>query len=220
VSEDILLADLSADVRELVEDGRMTPEEGKQWTATRRRVEKCVKCELGHLCTHKVFGEGYPKAPFLFAGEAPGAREDLTGRPFVGRSGKLLRKCMYEVGFRRGDVYISNILKCRPPKNKNPTKEQTGACFLHLWWQLETIKPQVIVGIGSVALNAFITKPKRAIGSCRGNVLSAYAYKFVPVWHPSYVIRSHKELRRKELVKDLGKAFKLVYPEGRPEADD
>lgn len=212
--------DVSEDVRDLIDSGHMSDEEGEQWMSAYEQVEACLKCDLGHLCTHKVFGEGFPKAPFLFVGEAPGEQEDLKGKPFIGKSGKLLRKCMYEAGFRKGDVFITNILKCRPPKNQNPTKEQAGQCFMHLWWQLEVIKPKVIVGVGSVALNELVPGKKRAIGTCRGDTLSAYGYKFVPVWHPAYVLRSHQALRRTELVKDLKKALILVYPDGRPETDN
>lgn len=212
--------DLSKDVRKLVEQGRMTLAEGTSWTKTRHNVINCFKCDLGHLCSHKVFGVGFPKAPFLFVGEAPGAKEDLAGEPFISKSGQLLRKCMFEAGFRPGDVFLTNTVKCMPPKNRNPKKSELGHCFMHLWNQLEAIKPKVIVAVGSFALDAFIEKPKQALGTCRGDQLSAYGFKLVAVWHPAYVQRSHQALRRKELVKDLKKAFKIVYPEGRPEAND
>lgn len=212
--------DLPEELQELILCGCMTKEEGIAWEKVKSRVDSCLKCDLGHLCAHKVFGEGYVKAPFFFVGEAPGAKEDATGRPFIGRSGKLLRKCMHEAGFRKGDVFISSALKCRPPKNRKPNKNELGECFMHLWYQLEVVKPRVIVGVGSVALDTFLPKPKRALGSCRGDQLSAYGYKFVAVWHPAYVLRSHQELRRIELVKDLKKAFDIGYPEGRPEPEE
>jgi DNA polymerase len=179
---------------------------------------------LGVLCTKKVFGEGFMKAPCLVVGEAPGANEDLSGRPFVGRSGQLLRKLMKEAGFRKGDVFITNVLRCRPPKNRAPTGEEAGHCFMHLYAQLDIINPKVIVAVGSVALNnLYNMKPKKALGSCRGDVLNSFGYKLVPVWHPSYVQRTHQILREKELLKDLKKVIKIVYPDGRegdvPEED-
>ena len=220
MTEELDLDSLPEDIQDLVLSGDMTEKEVLDWLKVEASVESCLRCDLGHLCLHKVFGEGSPKAPFFFVGEAPGEKEDVTGKPFIGKSGILLRKSMYEAGFRKGDVFLSNVLKCRPPKQRQPTQKEVGECFMHLWYQLETIKPKVIVGVGSVALNAFITKPKRAIGSCRGDFLSAYGYKFMAVWHPSYVLRSYQKLRRIELAKDLKKAFALVYPDGRPETND
>lgn len=220
MSDEVSHDELSEDVRELVEAGRMTPDEGVKWTALKSRAENCTACKLHHYRSNVVFGEGCIKAPFLFVGEAPGAQEDAEGRPFVGRSGKLLRQCMWEAGFRKGDVYITNTIKCRPPKNRTPEKDESGNCFMHLWHQLELIKPKVIVAVGSVALDSLVGKPKRAIGTCRGDALSTYGYRLVPVWHPSYVLRTHQALHRRELVKDLGKAFAHVYPEGRTETDD
>lgn len=220
MNEKVSLDSLPEDIKDFVATEIMTEKDALDWVGLQARVEKCKNCNLGRLCTHKVFGEGFPKAPFFFVGEAPGEKEDVAGRPFIGKSGKLLRKSMYEAGFRKGDVFISNTLKCRPPKNRKPDKREIGECFMHLWRQLEIIKPRVIVAVGSVALDALSPKPKKAIGTYRGDQLSAYGYKLVPVWHPSYVLRSHQALRRVELVKDLGKAFRIVYPDGRPEADD
>jgi len=212
--------ELPEELKDLVLTEVMTEKEAHDWVQLKSRVENCKKCSLHHMCTHKVFGEGFPKAPFFFVGESPGEKEDVSGRPFVGKSGRLLRKCMYEAGYRKGDVFFSNVLKCRPPKNRKPSKEEVGKCFLHLWWQMEIIKPKVIVAVGSTALDAFSPKPKKALGSYRGDKISAYGYKLVPVWHPSYVLKTHQSLRVTELVKDLGKAFALVYPDGRPETDN
>ena len=213
------IEELPKELQELVLCSYMTEEEAFAWEESRAKVDACLKCSLGHLCAHKVFGEGFVKAPFLFVGESPGVKEDATGRPFIGNYGKFFRKCMHEAGFRKGDVFLTNVLKCRTPKNRKPSKDEAGLCFMHLWRQLETRKPKVIVGVGSVALDAFIDKPKRALGTCRGDQLSSYGYKFVAVWHPAYVLQSKQELRRIELVKDLKKAFDIGYPNGRPEEE-
>ena len=220
MGKDIKPENLPEEIQDLILCGHMSDKDGVEWEKSKDSIHKCLKCDLGHLCANKVFGEGFIKAPFLFVGEAPGAKEDATGRPFIGKSGKLLRKCMQEAGFRKGDVFLTTVVKCRPPKNRKPKAGEIGRCFMHLWKQLEIIKPRVIVGVGSVALDAFIDKPKQALGSCRGDQLSAYGYKFVAVWHPSYVLRSFQSLRRIELVKDLKKAFDVGYPNGRPEIDD
>lgn len=192
--------------------GRMTQEQADRWIALRDKVLSCTRCGLNKSCNHKVFGVGNPKAPFLFVGEAPGEKEDLLSEPFVGKSGKYLRKCMQKAGFVRGQVYITNVVRCRPPDNRTPTQEEIGHCFMHLYEQLNLIDPKVIVAVGSVALGAFCPKSK-AIGSVRGDALSGFGYKVVPVWHPSYVLRTHDPLREKELIKDLGRAHALVDQE-------
>jgi len=200
-----------------VSEGHMTQEHADQWGVLKSRVLACSRCPLHKSCNHKVFGVGNPKAPFLFVGEAPGEKEDLQSEPFVGRTGQYLRKHMAKAGFAFGQVYITNILRCRPPDNRTPTQEEIGHCFLFLYEQMDLIKPKVIVAVGSVALGALCPKTK-AIGSVRGEELSGFGFKVVPVWHPSYVLRTHDPLREKELVKDLKKIHGLVYPKEKDNA--
>jgi DNA polymerase len=201
-------------VATLVSEGKMTTEEAASWEALRGRVERCTSCDLYKTCSHRVFGVGNPKAPFLFVGEAPGAREDLQNEPFVGKSGKYMRKKMQEAGFRKGDVYIANTVMCRPPGNREPTKDEIGRCSMHLIAKLDIIKPRVVVAVGSVALKALCPSNKSAIGSCRGDSLSGYGYAVVPVWHPAFVIRNMATLREREFFKDLRKIYKMVFEDG------
>lgn len=192
------------------ESGFMTEDEVVQWVELEHKVRDCEKCPLHNSCTQKVFGGGNPKAPFLFVGEAPGAAEDIKAQPFVGPDGRFLRKCMGHAGFQKGDVYMTTMVRCRPPNNRAPTDEEVGRCFMNLWYQLEIIKPKLIVPIGQVAMQA-ITDTRKGLGSKRGEVFSAHGYKIVPVWHPSFVRQSGSDLRHTELVRDLTKAYREVY---------
>lgn len=203
---------IGKEIRALIDVGKMTIKEGEDWVRLQGVIERCEKCDLGQSCTKKVFGVGNPKAPFFIVGEAPGVEEDLLGEPFVDQSGELFREKMQEAGFQKGDVYMTNVLCCRPPDSRLPTREEIGACFMRLWQQLEITTPEVIIVVGSVALKTLAPKNKRAIGACRGDAISAYGYKIIPVWHPNYVLRMHSALRERELYKDLRKAYGHVFP--------
>ncbi len=149
----------------------------------------CSRCGLRSGCNNIVFGEGDPKARLMFIGEGPGADEDRLGRPFVGKAGQLLDKIIAAIGSSREEVYIANIVKCRPPGNRVPKKEEAEQCMPWLYRQIEFIKPEVIVLLGSTALQNLID-PSARITKCRGNWLkSRSGIKIMPTYHPAALLR-------------------------------
>ncbi len=149
----------------------------------------CRKCILAETRRNFVFGEGNPSASLVVIGEAPGAEEDASGRPFVGRSGQLLDKILKAAGFLREEVYICNILKCRPPGNRNPLEEEIVSCMPWLLGQLEIVKPQVILILGKVAANT-ILENKSSLGSMRGKVTRWREYDCFITYHPAALLRN------------------------------
>ncbi len=149
----------------------------------------CTKCRLANFRTNYVFGEGNPEAHIVVIGEAPGAEEDAQGRPFVGRSGKLLDKILEAIGFSRTDVYICNILKCRPPENRNPLADETECCISWLMAQLELIRPQILLLLGRVAANTLLGN-KQSMGSLRGKILRWNSYDVIVTYHPAALLRN------------------------------
>jgi DNA polymerase len=149
----------------------------------------CTKCPLGHTRTKFVFGVGNPKAEVVVVGEAPGADEDLQGEPFVGRAGQLLNKILEAIHFKREEVYICNILKCRPPNNRDPLPEEIDTCEPHLWKQLELIKPKMILCLGRVAGQTLL-RTTEPLGSLRGKM---HEYRGIPLmvtYHPAALLRN------------------------------
>ena len=164
--------------------------------AVREWVNECTKCRLHAGRTHIVFGEGDPKARVVFVGEGPGADEDAQGRPFVGRAGQMLTKIIENVLLlRREDVYIANIVKCRPPGNRTPLPDEAGSCIPYLHKQLEAIGPEVIVALGSVASHHLldVTTP---IGRMRGRWHKYGDTRVMPTFHPAYLLRNPAEKRK------------------------
>ena len=149
----------------------------------------CRRCPLGALRHRLVFGEGNPGAELLFVGEAPGADEDAQGRPFVGRAGQLLTKIIAAMGLKREDVYICNILKCRPPGNRNPLPEEIAACEPFLIRQIEAIRPRVICALGSIAAHALL-KSEAPISVLRGRFHRYQGIPLMPTYHPAYLLRN------------------------------
>ncbi len=149
----------------------------------------CRGCELWQGRTNLVFGVGNPNADVLVVGEAPGAQEDLQGEPFVGRAGKLLNEMLGYAGLRREDIYIANVLKCRPPDNRNPQAPEIQACSYFLREQTRTINPRFIVTLGNFAMK-FILKTDKGITKMRGQVHQAGRFLVFPVYHPAYVLRN------------------------------
>jgi len=140
------------------------------WPGLRQQVRDCCACKLRAGCTQTVFGVGDERADWLFVGEGPGADEDIQGEPFVGQAGKLLDNMLQAIGLRRGkNVYIANIVKCRPPNNRNPDAEEIAACLPYLHRQIGLIKPRLIVALGKVASNALLGK-EASLASLRGKV--------------------------------------------------
>lgn len=168
----------------------------------------CDKCGLAATRKNIVFGDGNPEARLMFIGEGPGAEEDNQGLPFVGRSGQLLTKMIEAMGITRKDVFIANIVKCRPPENRDPLMEEAQACIGYLRSQIQIINPEVIVCLGSVSLN-FLLQPegkvKLGISKLRGTWQDFYGYKVLPTFHPAYLLRNSS--KKIDAWKDLQKVM-------------
>lgn len=173
-------------------------------------LNSCEKCALHKGRGNIVYCDGNDKAKIMLIGEAPGADEDASGKPFVGRAGKLLTSLLNEAGIsREKELYICNTVKCRPPDNRKPTLEEKKACRPYLDEQISNIKPHVIILCGATALESFITQ-KITITKARGQVFEVKGYegiKFVPVFHPSYLLRNHstesgspRDVTKKDLI--------------------
>ncbi|HEY8667705.1 MAG TPA: uracil-DNA glycosylase [Tepidisphaeraceae bacterium] len=166
-------------------------------------VRNCTKCRLCKTRTQTVFGEGDPGARIFFVGEGPGENEDLSGRPFVGRAGQLLDKMIGGMGLRREQVYIANIVKCRPPGNRLPAPDEVATCTPYLQRQLEIVRPQVIVTLGLASAKYMLGNDKLAMGKIRGQWHSWRGIKLMPTFHPSYVLRTYTEEVRAAVWSDL-----------------
>ena len=153
----------------------------------------CTKCALSETRHHVVFGEGNIHARLMFIGEGPGYDEDRTGVPFVGKAGKLLDDVFHKVGISRQDVYIGNIVKCRPPNNRNPEPQEMEACLDYLRNQVMLIKPEVIVLLGSVALKCILGK-EYFITKSRGQWIEKRGIRYMPTFHPAAVLRDESKL--------------------------
>ncbi|MBI4041085.1 MAG: uracil-DNA glycosylase [Deltaproteobacteria bacterium] len=150
---------------------------------------ECTRCGLCHGRRHIVFGEGNPKAELMFVGEGPGEEEDKTGRPFVGRAGQLLTKIIEAMKFDRKDVYIANVVKCRPPHNRVPDEKESATCKPFLLRQITTVKPKVIVSLGSVATH-YLLETDQKISQLRGKFLDWQGIKIMPTYHPAFLLRN------------------------------
>lgn len=155
----------------------------------KKEIENCQKCALGGSRIQFVFGVGNPAAQIMFVGEAPGAEEDKTGIPFVGRAGKLLDKLLEEIKFKRDDVFIANILKCRPPNNRDPLPDEVEKCIPYLHRQIEIVQPSVIVALGRIAAQNLlgITEPLR---NMRGRTWLYQGVDMIVTYHPAAVLRN------------------------------
>jgi DNA polymerase len=157
---------------------------------------QCHQCALATSRQQFVFGEGRSDARLMFVGEAPGRDEDEQGRPFVGRAGKLLTKMINAMGLRREDVYIGNILKCRPPQNRTPTVSEMAVCLPYILKQIEVIEPEVICALGATALKGLLRDPRASIGRMRGTFIDWHGCKLMPTYHPAYLLRSPGEKKK------------------------
>lgn len=165
------------------------------------RVQKCEACQLAQGRTNVVVGEGSLYAPIMFVGEGPGEEEDKTGRPFVGRAGQLLTKILESVQLTREEVYICNVVKCRPPNNRVPNAQEQKACAHFLYAQIMIVDPAIIVPLGSTALSFFLNQ-NVSISDYRGKEIQWKAgKKLFPMFHPSYLLRNPS--REKGSPKDL-----------------
>jgi DNA polymerase len=172
-------------------------EENEAWGDLRQRVAKCQQCELHRGRKQTVFGVGDHNADWLIIGEAPGAEEDKQGEPFVGRAGKLLNSMLLACGLQREQVFIANILKCRPPNNRDPHAQEVAACSSYLRQQIDLIQPKIILAVGRIAAQNLL-QTETPIGKMRGQQYE-YADTGIPVmvtYHPAYLLRSPREKRK------------------------
>ena len=178
-----------------------------------KSCQTCQKCALGATRTNLVFGTGNPNADLMFVGEAPGEQEDLSGTPFVGRAGQLLDKFLYAVDIERKDVYIANILKCRPPKNRDPLPEEEDACIGYLREQVKLIRPKVIVCLGRISAMRLI-KPDFKITQEHGVWFEKGDFLMTAVFHPAALLR---DPRKKEAMLEDMKKIRAKLDEDRKE---
>jgi DNA polymerase len=162
----------------------------------------CQKCILGQTRTNSVFGVGNPNADLMFVGEAPGEQEDLSGTPFVGRAGQLLDKFLYAVDIKREDVYIANILKCRPPKNRDPLPAEEDACIGYLREQVRLIRPKIIVCLGRISAMKLI-KPDFKITKEHGQWFEKGNFLMTAVYHPAALLRDPR--KKEDMLEDMKK---------------
>ena len=155
----------------------------------------CRRCKLAPLRQHIVFGSGSPQAELMFVGEAPGADEDEQGLPFVGRAGQLLTKIIEAIDMKREDVYICNILKCRPPENRNPESDEIAACEPFLIRQIAALKPKVICALGTFGAQTLL-RTKEPISRLRGHFIEYRGAKLMATFHPAYLLRNPNEKRK------------------------
>ncbi len=153
------------------------------------KIKDCLKCPFGQSRTHFVFGDGNPSADILIIGEAPGADEDKIGKPFVGKAGQLLTRIIESVKFSREDVYIANIVKCRPPNNRTPVEDEWKECLPYLIKQIELIKPKFIMLLGAVPFKALLGSDHQ-ITKERGQVFNYNGIPTIPTFHPAYLLRN------------------------------
>ena len=159
--------------------------------------KKCKLCPLGSLGRKNViFGEGNPDANILFVGEGPGQKEDELCRPFIGRSGQLLTRTLEAIGLSRKDVFITNVVKCRPPNNRKPLEQESNTCTQELLFnQIKIIRPKVICTLGATAMQALVDKNAK-ITKIRGNLIKKNMLTIIPTYHPAYILRNRKELEK------------------------
>jgi DNA polymerase len=161
--------------------------------ALRDEIGDCRRCRLSQKRTHIVFGEGNPDARLMFIGEAPGREEDIQARPFVGDAGLVLTRLIEKMGFKREQVYIANVVKCRPPLNRDPEIDEIEACRGALERQIEIIKPDVIMSLGRISALTLIGNGKLKITAIRGKFFDYRGIPLMPTFHPAYLIRNPRD---------------------------
>lgn len=176
----------------------------------KNEVLNCRKCDLAQTRLNVVFGEGNIDADIMFVGEAPGKDEDEQGRPFVGAAGKLLTEMIESIGFRREDVFIGNILKCRPPQNRNPSAKEIEKCSPYLFAQISLILPKIICPLGNFALRTLLEDNNLTIGNCHGKVWKKNEIFFLPMYHPASYLHKKDENIKKIMFNDF-KKLKLLF---------
>jgi DNA polymerase len=166
----------------------------------RRELGECHRCKLHHTRRTLVFGEGNAKATLMFVGEGPGYDEDVQGKPFVGKAGQLLTKIIQSIHLQREEVYITNIVKCRPPQNRNPEPDEIDHCNPFLLKQIDAIQPQIICALGTFAAQTLL-KTDTKITALRGRFYEFKGIKIIPTYHPAYLLRNPE--RKREVWEDM-----------------
>ena len=179
-------------------------------TGIRQTIGDCTRCKLHEGRTNIVFGVGNPTADLMFVGEAPGRDEDLQGEPFVGRAGQLLTRIIEAIDLRREDVYIANVIKCRPPQNRNPEPDEVRTCQPFLFAQVDAIQPRVIVALGSFAVRTLLDSDV-SISRVRGQVYPYRGATLIPTFHPAYLLRSPD--KKREVWEDMKKVRAILRGE-------
>lgn len=183
----------------------------------KRVTHNCRKCDLHRGRTKVVFGQGNPRADIMFIGEGPGRNEDLSGEAFVGEAGQLLTKAIKAIGLTRDEVYIGNIVKCRPPNNRNPQKNEIDSCIDYLRWQVKLIQPKIIVCLGSIAGKAIIDKDFK-ITKERGKWIERKGFKILPTFHPAALLRDeNKKLPFWQDFKEIKRMYEGIKNKERAE---
>ena len=177
------------------------------WEQLEEQAKQCKKCKLYNNRNNVVFGTGNKEAKLMFIGEGPGADEDIQGEPFVGKAGKLMNMAFEAIGLKREEVYIANIVKCRPPSNRNPEEDEANACLDYLRNQVILVKPQIIVLLGSVALKNILGKEYGITGS-RGKWIEKKGIMYMPTWHPAALLRD--ETKKIDFIRDLEKVMEKL----------
>lgn len=166
----------------------------------RRELGDCRRCKLHRTRTTIVFGEGNEKTKLMFIGEGPGYDEDVQGRPFVGKAGQLLTKIIQSIHLQREEVYITNIIKCRPPQNRNPEPDEIQSCHPFLQKQIQSIQPKMICALGTFAAQTLLSTDAK-ITSLRGRIFELGGIKVLPTYHPAYLLRNPE--RKREVWEDM-----------------
>jgi DNA polymerase len=178
-----------------------------------RSIMQCQQCRLHESKTNYVPGEGSTQPDIIFIGEGPGQTEDQFGRPFIGNAGQLLDKIIEKMGYQREDVFIGNVVKCRPPNNREPLADEVAACLPFLRRQIELLAPKIIVCLGKVALNNLLGT-SHSMGRIRGQLLSLNNIPLIPTYHPSYIL--HKKVKeeisqaKREVWEDMLKVLAII----------
>jgi uracil-DNA glycosylase len=184
--------------------------------AIREELGECSRCGLGKTRTSLVFGVGNPRARLVFVGEAPGRDEDLRGEPFVGEAGQLLTKIIQAMGFERSEVYICNVLKCRPPNNRNPLPEEIEQCHPFMLRQVKAIGPAVVVALGTFAAQTLL-RTREPISRLRGHFHDYHGIPLMPTFHPAFLLRNAG--MKREVWEDMQQVMKLLGKESPGKKD-
>jgi DNA polymerase len=193
---------------------KMIPSKAPTLEEIRKELGDCKRCKLHRRRRTIVFGEGNKKAKLMFIGEGPGYDEDVQGRPFVGKAGQLLTKIIQSIHFEREEVYIANIIKCRPPQNRNPEPDEIGSCSPFLMKQIQAIQPDIICALGTFAAQTLLQTDAK-ITSLRGRTFHLQGIKVLPTYHPAFLLRNPDKKREvwedmKQIAEWLAKEEKRV----------